>query len=210
MRVDSTSGDAARSTTNLSFMGLIEAVRDGDQAAAARLVEQFEPQILRFIRFRLSDPRLRCVLDSLDIYQCVLMKLFDNLSRGEWTLTHPAQLVRLMQTIARNECIDQVRRQRARPRAASSGEGALAAHADSNASPSSIAARHELWNEIRKRLTPDEQDLMDQRLVTNAEWADIAQSVGEQPDALRKRLTRGLDRAARELGIDEGLLNGRG
>jgi DNA-directed RNA polymerase specialized sigma24 family protein len=145
-------------------------------------------------------------LDSLDLCQCVLLKLFDNLNRNEWTLQHPAQLIRLLQTLARNELIDQMRRQRARPRVAvtlGSSVQELDATAGDAESPSDIVDNHEVWCEIRARLRDDERNLFDQRLSKGQEWQAISLIAGEPPDALRKRLARGIDRAARELGLIE-------
>jgi RNA polymerase sigma factor (sigma-70 family) len=200
--------DSGQFSTQASFVNLIEDVRNGDQAAASRLVAQFEPQILRFIRFRLSDPLLRRVVDSLDLCQCVLLKLFDRLSRGEWSMSHPSQLVRLLQTMARNELIDQRRRQHARPRIVNGnapGRSSRSSSPDhwpgSSPSPSEIAAGNELWQGIHCRLNPQERELMDLRLMQGMEWNEISENAGEQPDALRKRLARGIDRAARELGL---------
>src|SRR5262249_59543885 len=48
-----------------SFDELLRRVRAGDEQAAARLVHDFEPFIRRDIRFRLRDPRLRRLFDSL-------------------------------------------------------------------------------------------------------------------------------------------------
>lgn len=69
-----------------AFADLISRVRSGDQLAAAEIVRQYEPEIRREVRVRLHDPRLRRVLDSMDISQSVLGSFFvaawprDNLS----------------------------------------------------------------------------------------------------------------------------------
>ena len=62
------------------FAPLMELVRRGDQRAAAELVRRYEPEVRRFIRFRLSTPALRRTMDSLDICQSVLFKFFVEVS----------------------------------------------------------------------------------------------------------------------------------
>lgn len=76
----------------VEFQTLLERVRRGDQQAAADLVENYEPVVRRFIRFRLSSPALRRTFDSLDICQSVLCKCFVDVSAGELQLHDPRQL----------------------------------------------------------------------------------------------------------------------
>lgn len=200
---------AARSfdsaSLHASFVDLIGRVRAGDQSAAADLVRLYQPEVLRFVRFRLSGNRLRRVMDSLDLCQGVLLKTFDNLARGRFELRHPAQLARLLRTIADNEFRDQLRRQRAARRPDRfrdpGGEEALAGQADSEQSPSQAAAAAELWELVRARLSSEDQRLMDLRLAEGRDWAEIATECGENAEALRKRLTRAIDRAASDLGL---------
>ena len=69
-------------------------------------------------------------------------------------------------------------------------------------SPSRIAIGRETWDAFRGRLTPEERRLADLR-SQGCEWAEIAQELGGTPQARRKQLTRAVDRAARELGLDQ-------
>jgi len=107
--------------------------------------------------------------------------------------------------MARHKVTDQMRRQRAGRRdLARLEQGSQAGHdvAARGASPSQQAVGRELLVECRKRLTPEEIELADQR-AEGREWADIAAERGQSAEALRKRLARGLDRVAQELGLDE-------
>src|SRR5206468_2113644 len=52
-----------------SFADLIRRVRQRDEQAAAELVRRYEPAIRVAVRVRLTDPRLRRVVDSMDICQ---------------------------------------------------------------------------------------------------------------------------------------------
>ena len=49
------------------FRELIRRVRAGEQDAAAELVRQYEPTTRRMVRVRLTDTRLRAMLDSMDV-----------------------------------------------------------------------------------------------------------------------------------------------
>src|SRR5262245_21716321 len=74
---------------------------------------------------------------------------------------------------------------------------------DPASSPSQHLLRQDLLDAVRRRLSPDErrlQDLRDQGLA----WPEIAARLGGNPEALRKQLTRAIDKAARALGLDEG------
>ncbi|MBI3466204.1 MAG: hypothetical protein HY000_24585 [Planctomycetes bacterium] len=57
-----------------SFREMIRRVRAGDEDAATELVRQYEPEIRREVRMRLTDPRLRRGIESVDICQSVFRK----------------------------------------------------------------------------------------------------------------------------------------
>jgi RNA polymerase sigma-70 factor (ECF subfamily) len=172
--------------------------------AAAELVRCYEPAIRRVVRFRL-DPRLRRLYDSLDICQAVLGKFFVYAAAGQLELETPEQLVKLLAVMARNEVFREGRRQRAarrdhrRDTPADAAEGVMQA---AGATPSKEVAARELFQEVRRRLTPDERRLLELR-EQGRDWAAIAAAVGGSAEALRKRLTRALARVMRELGLDE-------
>jgi hypothetical protein len=65
-----------------------------------------------------------------------------------------------------------------------------------------VAAR-ELLHEARRRLSESELRLLDLR-EQGREWPAIAEEVGGNPEALRKKLTRAIDRVANQLGLDKG------
>ena len=69
-------------------------------------------------------------------------------------------------------------------------------------SPSRIAIGREMLDAFRGRLTAEERRVADLR-SQGCEWAEIARELGGTPQARRKQLARAVDRAARELGLDE-------
>jgi RNA polymerase sigma factor (sigma-70 family) len=189
----------------LSFADLIRRVRAGDQEAAAELVKRYEPTIRRAVRFRLVDARLRTILDSMDICQSVLGSFFVRVVSGQYELERPEQLLKLLATMARNKLAGAARKQGAdrrdfrRTKAVHSLPCDLAAP---DASPSQQVAAAELLQEARRRLTPEEQELVEMRRQGRA-WADIAAELGSNPACLRKKLARALDRITEQLGLSE-------
>src|SRR5262245_9863811 len=99
-----------------STTDLLRRIRQGDGAAAAELVRLYEPEIRRAVHVRLTDPRLRRVLDSLDVCQSVLAAFFVRAAAGQYDLHDPGRLLRLLTAMARNKVLDHARRQQAQRR----------------------------------------------------------------------------------------------
>jgi hypothetical protein len=59
-----------------------------------------------------------------------------------------------------------------------------------------------LLREFRRRLT-DEERLIADRRAAGLNWNQIAAERGGSPEALRKHLTRAIERVSQELGLDE-------
>ena len=186
-----------------SFQELIRRVRAGDDEAAAELVRQYEPEIRREVRVRLTDPGLRRVIDSMDICQSVLGNFFARAALGQFELDEPRQLLKLLVTMARNRLTDWARQQHAErrdQRREQSLDGALENGLEplaSDPSPSQVVAGKELLEQVRGRLSGDERRIAELR-AAGSDWSEIAKEMGESPDALRKRLSRALDRVAHE------------
>jgi RNA polymerase sigma-70 factor (ECF subfamily) len=187
-----------------SFAELIRRVRAGDQEAAADLVRQYEPTIRRVIRFRLADGRLGAVLDSMDICQSVLASFFVRTAAGQFEFGGPKDLVNLLVTMAGHKLASQARRERAARRDNRRARAGLdlGEFPGREATPSHNAAAQDLLQEVQRRLTADERQLMELR-NQGLDWAAIAARLGEGQEALRKRLSRALDRVTRDLGLDE-------
>jgi RNA polymerase sigma factor (sigma-70 family) len=187
------------------FRNLIRRVRAGDEAAAAELLRQYEPEIKRLVRVRLTDPRIRRALDSMDVCQSVLANFFVRAAAGQFDLDEPGQLLKLLMRMTQNKVRDHVRRLKAEcrdvRRCECGGPEALAEVAGQDATPSHIVAGRELLQEVRRRLSAEERYLAEQR-EQGRNWNDLAAELNKSPDALRHQLSRGLDRVAAELGLD--------
>jgi RNA polymerase sigma-70 factor (ECF subfamily) len=187
-----------------SFADFLRRVRAGDEQAAAELVRLYEPTIRRVVRFRLADARLAAALDSADVCQSVLASFFVRVASGQFELSGPDDLVKLLVGMARHKLASRARKERAgrrdhrRARAGLDGDRL----ADGGPTPSECVASQELLQEVQRRLTPGERQLAELR-QQGLDWAEIAARLGGSPVALRKRLSRALDRVTRELGLDE-------
>lgn len=192
-------------STPTTFAELIQRVRAGDQDAAAEVVRRYEPAIRRVVRYRMGDPQVGAVMDSADICQSVLASFFLRAASGSFDLDQPEQLQRLLLAMARNKLAFQVRKQRTQRR---DHGGATADALEDNlvpgreATPSRQIAARELLGETQRRLSPEEWHLVQLR-QQGLGWDQVAAQVQGSPEALRKKLTRALDRVAQELGLDD-------
>ena len=179
-------------------------VRAGDAEAAALLVREYEPAIRRYVRVHLTDGRLRRVLDTMDVCQSVLANFFVRAAAGQFDLGEPEQLLRLLASMARNRLLNHARDQQAarRDNRRQAACDALELTQDPGPSPSQFVVCKELLEAVRGRLDSQERDLLEKRMQ-GKDWAEIAADLGGSAEALRKKLTRALDRAGRTLGIDE-------
>jgi DNA-directed RNA polymerase specialized sigma24 family protein len=184
------------------FIELIRRVRAGDEAASAELVRLYEPAIRVAIRARLTDPRLRRLLDSTDVCQSVLGNFFGRATSGQFEIKDPKQLVALLVTMARNRITNHALQQQAacrdHRRGGSLAEGAEEA-VDPSPGPGSAVEGRDLVEAVRVRMTDEERLIADQWASGNA-WDEIGAKIGARPDTLRIRLGRAFDRVRRELG----------
>jgi RNA polymerase sigma-70 factor (ECF subfamily) len=188
-----------------TFQELIQRVRGGDGEAATLLVRRYESAIRRAARFRLSNARLHAVLDSLDICQSVLASFFVRAAAGQYEISEPEQLLRLLVRMARNKVVDHARREQADRRSHRQvplGPGASEEVVAATPGPEQAASNRELFAEVYRRLSTDERRLVDLR-NDGRDWASIASEQGVSAVALRKQFSRALNRVARQLGIDD-------
>lgn len=190
-------------TEDDAFRDLIRRVRAGEEAAAVELVQQYEPEIRRAVRIRLTDPKLHRVFDSMDICQSVLANFFVRAAAGQFELDQPGQLLKLLVKMARHKLVDQARKQQTERRGgkrSSSGSLLIEDIAGAVDTPSQIVSEKELIEAMRTNLADDERYLADQRAL-GRDWSEIAKEVGSTPESLRKKLARAIERVSRQLGL---------
>jgi RNA polymerase sigma-70 factor (ECF subfamily) len=187
------------------FRELIRRVRDRDQEAAEELVRRYEGAIRRVVRIRLRDANLRRLLDSTDVCQSVLASFFVRTALGQYDLDTPEQLVSLLTAIARNKLVNQANRLRAARRDVrrdAAGGDPTPLVPDDATDPGEQAAARELLEKVRGGLGPDERYLAEQRSLGRT-WQELADELGGTDVALRKKLTRALDRVMAGLGLGD-------
>jgi RNA polymerase sigma factor (sigma-70 family) len=187
------------------FAELIRRVRGRDPDAARELVRRYESAIRRVVRIRLRDANLRRLLDSTDICQSVLASFFVRTALGEYEVETPEALLNLLAAIARNKLSNQANRLRSQKRDVrrdSAGADAMPQVPDSASDPGEQASARELLDKVRDRLSADERYLAEQRGLGRG-WQELADELGATDVALRKKLTRALDRVMTELGLGD-------
>ena len=188
-----------------SFQDLLERVRLGDEDACTELVRAYETEVRRFIRYRINSPKMRRFLDSVDVCQSVFAKFFVRAGAGDFDLENPMQLQRLLLKMAHNKLLDHYRKGatgRHGGTAISLTGETVGSIADAATNPTRDVESRELVDLVRGRLSVDEKVVLDQ-WMQGEDWVGIAANVGVTAEAVRKRFTRALDRAAKELGWEE-------
>ena len=183
------------------FNSLMASAREGDSDAARRLVELYEPEIRRAARVRLTDSKLRRIVDSIDICQSVFGKFFLKAQSPDGIdLQRPEQLLGLLVTMTRNRVIDEHRRQTAQKRNA--GEGVVEAVADilvaDEPGPRTDLELGDLLEKVHSHMSDEEREAADLR-GQGLSWDEVAARLGGSPDSHRKRLDRAFQRIRSEM-----------
>jgi RNA polymerase sigma factor (sigma-70 family) len=191
---------------NEAFTELMKRVRAGDADAAEALVRQYEPYVRRIIRLRVEDRRLGRLFDTMDFCQSVLASFFVRAGAGQFDLEEPEQLVALLRKMVMNKVASAARKQkqqrRDQRRQADLESGVINELAGNDASPSQVVADKDLLSQFRDRLTAEEQAIADLR-AQGCGWDEVAAKLGGKAQARRMQCSRGVNRVARELGLDE-------
>jgi RNA polymerase sigma-70 factor (ECF subfamily) len=131
----------------------------------------------------------------------VFASFFVRAAMGQFELDKPEHLLHLLVDMSRKKLVDHAREQGAARRDFRRARSGIKDQAAPGTTPLQEVALKELIAEFRSRLSPDERQLAERR-VQGMNWKDIAAEWGENADALRKKLTRAVDRVAEELGLD--------
>lgn len=182
------------------FQGLLERLRRGDQAAAAEIVQTYEPALMRMIRVRMVDKRLRKVHGESDIFQSVMGSFFVRVALGQYELRDPEDLAKLLAVMVRNKVAEKARRRDVARDAVAADDEALHV-ASPAASPSQVIALRELAQAARAKLGHELLQIVELR-DEGLGWNEVAERVGGNPDAVRKRLSRAVDDIAQSLGVE--------
>jgi RNA polymerase sigma-70 factor, ECF subfamily len=166
----------ARDTTEL--MDLVRRAERGDTLAQSELVRSYTRRIAGFVRAIVRQP------DAVeDVTQMVFIKMFRRLSR----LRDPALFESWLFTLARNTCLDFLRRCRCRPSTVGLDDAI-----NQIADPSTSTATTEILAALDRaltRLTPLDRTLVRQ-FVAGETYGDIAERTGLSLATVKVRLHR--------------------
>jgi RNA polymerase sigma-70 factor, ECF subfamily len=172
----------------------------GEREAFAELVRRHSRPIYNFVLRQLRVPSV-----AEDVTQDVFMRLVQNAAEFK----HEARFLTWLYTIARNLCIDQLRKLSHRRHASldqSTSDGADAkalplAESIADPSPHASAERNVLSSEVRSSIVkavdslPDDQrEVFLLREVANLPFRDIAEITGVGENTVKSRMRYALDR----------------
>jgi RNA polymerase sigma factor (sigma-70 family) len=174
-----------------------------DDAAAKQFVEVYGPVILRVVGHRLTRLGLSRELDPEDILQQVLIKIFAKVHSGI-ELASSKDLLKLLVAMTNAQIIDEQRKAQAVRR--SSGERAIQhSHLEDIVCPGELPNDHLVEQEqlelIHKLMSEEEWNLAMAR-ASGLSWHELAMRFGKSAEALRKQLSRTLDRFRHDLSPD--------
>lgn len=194
-----------RGQMSAAFHEFVAGLRNGDLAAAERLVREYEADLLAVARARLRDPRIRRVVEATDLCQSVFANFFVRMSAGQFEVETPEDLAKLLAQMVRNEATDQIRRQFAAKR----GFGRILQEpvddhplAGNDPTASQVVGLRELLTKFDERLPPEMQQISRLRREGYS-WEEIADQLGEPVSGMRKRFFREINRAATEMKIQQ-------
>lgn len=186
----------------VAFDAFIARIREGDEQAAAELVQVYEPLIRREVRIQIRDRRLYRLFESRDVSQSVLGSFFVRAALGEYDLETPGHLVRLLVAMTRNKVATAAQRQhrQRRDQRRTTGPDDLEHVVDTGPSPSEQISRQELLARFRAGLTEEERAIAELRKDGHG-WVEITERLGGTPQARRMQLARAVDRVSRQVGM---------
>lgn len=177
------------------FRSLMQRVRAGSPEAAAKLLEDFGPQLIRVVRRSLDD-RLRSKFDSADFVQAVWGSFFANAHRLQ-AFESPEQLVGFLSALAKNKVVDEFRRRlrsqkhnvlRETPLATTARDEIAAAPARAP-TPSQVAIAKEQWDLLVAGLPVQHRRIIELRYA-GAKYGEIAEALGVHQGTARRIMDR--------------------
>jgi RNA polymerase sigma factor (sigma-70 family) len=192
------------STVETPLPELFTRLRTGDPDAVAEVIRRFEYQVRIAVRARLTDPRVRRIVDTADVCQSAMASFFARAALGQYDPRDPADLSKLLAQIARNKATSVYRyhtRGRRDARRAAGGGDSVFDRLPGTPSAARIAANRELLARVRSKLSSEEQDIAERR-ATGQSWQEIAEQIGGTPESRRKQYSRAVKQMMDDLGLD--------
>src|SRR5262249_329028 len=116
---------------------------------------------------------------------------------GRYDLQEPGELLRLLATMASHKIIDRARKPDHR-KAEPGGGDLIDRLPGQDGTPSAVVAFRELLDQVAGLLSQDARRMARLRAAGRS-WAEVAAEVGGEPDAVRKRFERAMQRVRERL-----------
>ncbi len=192
-------------TEQQAFQELVRRIRDGDEQAAAELINLYEPLVQRELRIKMTDRRFARLFDPVDVCQSVWSSFFVRLAAGQFDLQSPRCVAKLLITMAQNKLASQARRHHAQKRSIDRTQNQpteLSAIPDVQDSPSTYLMNREMMSRIHESLTDEERRVSELRRE-GLSWQAVAELLGGTPQSRRMQLDRAAERIIKQLGLQE-------
>jgi DNA-directed RNA polymerase specialized sigma24 family protein len=173
-------------------------LRSGDGQAVEELLRQLDPILRRIIRLRLTDGRLRRLMDTTDIVQSLLANFLCQSATDHPAPPNPHRLCAYLAAAVHHKICTKTRKERRHAGSLPDGWEPLSPEPP----PAQNAEGQDFRQAVRARLPEQTRRLFDLK-AEGLTWAEIAEQVGGHPDALRMRLRRAVAAALGELGCEE-------
>jgi RNA polymerase sigma factor (sigma-70 family) len=175
------------------FALLLRRVRLGDEESLAELTRRYEPEVLLAARALLGRA-LRSHLDPADLVQSVHQTLLLGIRDKKFDFSSDQQLLGLVMTLVRRKVARHWRQLRREysfdPQAAETYDSSdLLTVTGGGRDPAEAAQYNEAVERVFERLEGLDRRLVELRLE-GLSTAEAARQLGEDPDALRVRLSR--------------------
>ena len=191
-------GEKFKGRQLIDFEQLSERLRRGETDALAEVWEHYGNELRRRARTRLRQFGIQGMTESMDICNGVLVDLA---RKGTIELRHPSDLVHYVMKAIDNHVLDLFRelsRQRRDYRRVDGNPVEDHAVFVAQDTPSIELLRREVIGRIRSDLGPEHARIVD-LVLENCSWQEIGEAMSMQPDTVRMRLRRSIERVKKEL-----------
>lgn len=177
----------------LPIQEFIAAARSGDEDGVLRAIAEHESYVRRMVRIRLRRSTAARFADSMDVWQSAIRRLFQMVREGTIDPNEDHDVRDVLVRIALNRCVDHQRKAKRHRGSLPSGSRLI----DPKQSSQSVLESNEEVEHLLGRLSEPNQSLLKRRL-NGESWEEIGRGLGQNPDAVRMRLTRALSRVRKD------------
>jgi RNA polymerase sigma factor (sigma-70 family) len=167
---------------------MLEKLQSGDDAAAEKILRDFEPYLRSLVRRRLTPP-LRSKFDSMDVVQCVWSDLLQGFRDGRWVFKDRDQFRAFLARVAYRHFINQCRRNdiALRREEPFRSDDPIGGYASGQPRPSEVAQANELWERMGTLCAPAHREILELRRQ-GLSSAEVASRVGLHEGSVRRIL----------------------